>query len=176
MQNNQFALSEQCDCIHSLMQWMHANLSNCVSNCTNKPYWDRLIMSAEARGDSPHPVKTSPGVRRSLTFATAPAVLYLFWSSFTKASKRRSAFRASLSPSQTTDVELWTLDLLAGQDKNINDETALAEGIMNTVSCWQESHWLPCERVQLGVLASWFSGRIMCYWTPACLLCWSVVS
>ncbi len=146
---------------------MHGYLS-CISNCTNKPYlrlFDNVSRSS-GRYIVTHPVQTGPGVRHSLMFATAPAVLYLFWSSFTKANKRRSAFRASLSPSQTTDVELWTLALLAGQDKNINDKAALAEGIMNTVSCWQESHWLPCERVQLGVLASWFSGRIMCYWTP----------
>ncbi len=55
MQNNQFALSEQCDCIHSLMQWMHGYLS-CISNCTNKPYlrpFDNVSRSSEIHCHAP---------------------------------------------------------------------------------------------------------------------------
>lgn len=55
------------------------------------------------------------------------------------------------------------------QDKNINDEAALAEGIMSTVSRWQEARRLRRERLQLGVLASGSSGRICAVLLNACL-------
>lgn len=63
----------------------------------------------------------------------------------------------------------------ARSDENINGGAALAEGIMRTVSCWQPSHWLRCERVQLEILAFCFSGRmlseVMFCERLLCLLC-----